>query len=385
MTDRLRDRDVALLPEGVYERALAVGRRAAGRSGPNPPVGCVIVAGDTIVGEGSTGVVGSAHAEVAALRDAGDAARGATAVVTLEPCAHQGRTPPCVDALVDAGIAEVHVLHADPDPVAAGGSVRLRGAGLRVVDVAEHAPALAAAAAHDLRGFLSRVRDGRPHLTLKLAQDPDGRMTPPPGGYLTGERARQRVHALRAESDAVLVGSGTVRADDPRLDVRLVTAERQPRPVVLATEGVLPSTLRLARTGALVLVGDRAPTSRRAALVAAGLEVRTAPVDGERLDLAAALRLLLDDRILTVLAEPGATLAGALLRAGLTDVVELHVAGGGAHGLRRAALPALDPLVVHSRTPDDPRVARQVTDDGDLILRVASGVLSEDPTLAGVA
>ncbi len=383
MTDRLRD--LALLPVGVYEHALAVGRLAAGRSGPNPPVGCVIVAGDAIVGEGSTGVIGSAHAEVAALRAAGDAARGATAVVTLEPCAHHGRTPPCVEALIIAGIAEVHVLHADPDPVAAGGSVRLQEAGLRVVDVGTQAPALAAAAKHDLRGFLSRVRDGRPHLTLKLAQDPDGRMTPPPGGYLTGERARERVHALRAESDAVLVGSGTVRADDPRLDVRLVASERQPRPVILATDGRLPSRLRLARTGALVVVGDPTSSSTQEALVGAGFEVRRAPIDAGRLDLPAVLRLLLEDRILTVLAEPGPTLAGALLDAALADEIELHVAGGGVHGLRRAALSALDVLVGHSRSPEDPRVARQVTADGDLILRVAREALSTDPSFAEVA
>jgi diaminohydroxyphosphoribosylaminopyrimidine deaminase / 5-amino-6-(5-phosphoribosylamino)uracil reductase len=367
----------ALLPEELYRRALTVGRRAAGTAGPNPPVGCVIVRDGVVVGEGSTSAVGGPHAEVVALDAAGDAAHDAIAVVTLEPCAHVGRTPPCTEALLAAGIAEVHVLLRDPDPVAAGGLEVLEARGVRTVDVGGLHRPLADVAVHDLRGFLARVRHGRPHVTLKLAQTPDGGTVPPPGGYLTAPEARTRVHVLRRESDAVLVGSGTVAADDPLLDVRLVGADagRQPRPVILASSADVASDARAVRRGTVVLVGPDAPSERCAQLVAAGAEVVAVARDlaGDGLDIRAAFAALLDLRILTVLAEPGPRLARAMLAADVVDVIELHVAGG-AEATRplRPALPGLAALVAE----DAPGVDRIVTADGDVVLRTD---LSQEP------
>lgn len=367
---------VALLPEDVYRRALEVGRLGAGITGPNPPVGCVIVRDGEVVGRGTTQGVGGAHAEVVALREAGDAAAGATAVVSLEPCAHHGRTPPCVDSLVAAGIREVHVLLRDPDPVAAGGISALAASGIAVLDVGEVRPDLAAAAAHDLRGFLTRVRHGRPHVILKLAQDTLGRTVPPTGGYLTGVDARRRVHALRADSDAVLVGGGTVRADDPRLDVRLVESRREPRPILVSTRGTIDAGARAVRPGTIVLTGAALPSAEQSELASRGAEVVAVPLDreGRGLDLTAALARLLDHRILTVLAEPGPRLAAALLDADLVDVVELHVARGADAGPLRPALPALAALM--SRGPG---VARTETVDGDLVLRADRLVLAARP------
>jgi len=341
-----------LLSEDVYRHALALGRTAAGVSGPNPPVGCVIVVDGTIVGEGATAAVGGPHAEVVALGSAGERSAGAIAVVTLEPCAHHGRTGPCSDALQAAGVTEVHVLLRDPDPQAAGGLERLQAAGVTVVDVGTLLPHLAERAAHDLRGFLARVRYGRPHLTLKLAQTGDGRTAAGTSGYLTGLAARTRVHELRADVDAVLVGSATVRADDPQLDVRHVgeadgRTVRQPRPVVLATRADVDPSARVVRRGALVLVGEDATPASVAGLAERGATVvRVASVpQGDGLDLDAALAALLDHRILTVLAEPGPVLADALLSEGLVDVVELHIAGGVGRGSAVPALARLAPLI----------------------------------------
>lgn len=376
---------VTLLPEEAYRRALVVGRSARGVSGPNPPVGCVIVRDGEIVGEGATRPVGEEHAEVVAIAAAGPAAAGATAIVTLEPCAHQGRTPPCTDALISAGIREVHVLLRDPDRAAAGGLERLAASGITTFDVGTERSDLAAAAAHDLRGFLARVRSSRPHVTLKLAQSVDGSTTPPAGQrYLTGAGARSIVHHLRAEVDAVLVGSGTVRSDDPRLDVRLLSSTASPRPVVLATLGDLPLGSRVLRPGAIVLVGPEAPRRRREELMALGASVRQVDATPRGLDLGAALRELLEERILTVLAEPGPRLARGLIAAGAVDLIEVHVAGGVDAHVLTPAMTELAPLMA-SRD-----VERIVTDDGDLILRgdasfVASGSASGSRDLGEVA
>ena len=360
----------ALLPQELYERALRVGRSAVGTTGPNPPVGCVIVRDGEVVGEGATAPAGGPHAEVVALAAAGAATRGATAIVTLEPCAHTGRTPPCTAALLAAGVIEVHVLLRDPDPVASGGLEVLAAQGVRAIDAGALRTTLADAAARDLRGFLARVRHGRPHVTLKLAQDPDGRTVPPPGGYLTGPAARTRVHSARRQSDAVLVGSGTVAADDPQLDVRLVAADpvRQPRPVILASSADVKVTARSVRHGTIVVVAPDAAPQRCAALEAAGAEVVTVARDraADGLDVRAALAALLDFRILTVLAEPGPRLARTMLEAGVVDVVELHVAGG-ARTTRplHPALPELAALVADGA----PGVERSETEDGDIVLR----------------
>lgn len=383
MTDQAaRAAHAALLPEEVYRRALAVGRRARGVSGPNPPVGCLVLQDGEVIAEAATGPAGEAHAEVVALAGAGARAAGATAVVTLEPCAHVGRTGPCVDALVTAGVGQVHVLLRDPDPAAAGGLERLVRAGIGVLDVGDVRPDLAAAAAMDLRGFLTRVRAGRPHVTLKLAQTVAGDTVPPAGAYLTGVAARSHVHALRADCDAVLVGGGTVRSDDPRLDVRLAAAARQPRPVVLSRDGDLPDGARVLRSGALVLTGAEPPASTVHRLRSHGAEVIEVPRsdDGSGLDLHAALAALLDHRILTVLAEPGARLAAALVDADLADSIELHVAGGAGAADIRPALPQLATLL------DGATHERTVTGDGDLLLRSGPVVArSARPALGRVA
>lgn len=318
------------------ERALELGRSVAGTTAPNPAVGCVIEAGGIIVGEGATTPAGGPHAEVVALRAAGPLSRGACAVVTLEPCAHTGRTPPCTDALIAAGVSSVRYLVSDPDPRAAGGAAVLLSAGVDARSVIAIEPMLAdlvVLAEHDLRGFMTLIALDRPNVLLKLAQLPDGRLSDPASAarYLTGPAARRRVHELRAQVDAVLVGSGTVISDDPRLDVRDAEALRQPRPVILATAGRLPLTAKVLTRDPIVLVGDQCVDEDVRRLTEVGAEVhRVVTIDtpeGPRIDPRAALALLPGLGILTVLAEPGASLARAMIVADVVDDVELHVAG----------------------------------------------------------
>ncbi len=324
-------------------RAVALATAVRGTTSPNPAVGCVVAHEGHVVGEGATRPPGSAHAEVVALAAAGARARGATVHVTLEPCAHHGRTPPCTDALVSAGVARVVIAHPDPNPNAAGGAGALHAAGVEVVFAPD---TFRATVAGQLAGFLSVVGAGRPHVTLKLAQTVDGAMvTPPPARFITGPAARRAVHRWRAAVDAVLVGSGTVLADDPRLDVRDVPlgARRQPRPVVLDGRLRTPATSRVVARGALVLTRAEAPRSARAALTAAGAQVIDVPTgDDGRIDPAAALRVLAVHGIATVLAEPGAQLARALIAAGLVDRLVRHVALGTGAG-RPAPAPGVDP------------------------------------------
>jgi diaminohydroxyphosphoribosylaminopyrimidine deaminase / 5-amino-6-(5-phosphoribosylamino)uracil reductase len=241
-------------------RAVALAQGSVVRASPNPGVGCVITQNGVTVGEGATAPPGGPHAEVAALRHAGDRARGAVVHVTLEPCAHHGRTPPCVEALIDAEVARVVLAHRDPNPVAAGGIERLRAAGIEVAaPLAEHDP-LRLAVAGQLEGFLSLVTRGRPHVTLKLAQTSDGALVAPNGQrWLTGPAARGAVHRWRAVRDAVLVGSGTVVDDDPSLDAREVAVVRQPRPVVFDARLRTSPEHRVARPGAIVVTTVSAP------------------------------------------------------------------------------------------------------------------------------
>jgi diaminohydroxyphosphoribosylaminopyrimidine deaminase / 5-amino-6-(5-phosphoribosylamino)uracil reductase len=314
-------------------RALALAERARTRTAPNPAVGCVVVRGDEVVGEGATAPAGGPHAEVVALRDAGERARGATAYVTLEPCAHHGRTPPCTDALGAAGVARVVYAHADPNPVATGGAARLRASGVEVSGPAEVGEVLEGAVARQLEGFLSVVRRGRPHVTLKLAQTADGLLTAPDGArWITGPTARAAVHRWRAAVDGVLVGSGTVLADDPRLDVRHAGGQgephdrQQPRPIVFDSRLRTPPTANVVTRHALVVCGLDAPADRRLALEEAGAEVVTVETGpAGSLDLVPALGLLADHGLLTVLAEPGLTLARSLLDADVVDRLVLHV------------------------------------------------------------
>ena len=320
-------------------RAVALAGPAQVVASPNPGVGCVLVAGGRIVGEGATGPPGAAHAEVVALEAAGDAARGAEAYVSLEPCAHHGRTPPCTDALLAAGIARVVIGHPDPNPAAAGGRARLVDAGVSVAGPPPADHPVRAAIAEQLEGFLSLVRRGRPHVTLKLAQTADGALAVPGRRWVTGDAARTAVHRWRAQRDAVLVGVGTVLADDPRLDVRAVPAVHQPRPVVLDAQARTPTTAALARPGAVVVTSPAASVERREALQARGVDVVEVPAAHPRgVDLPAAMRALGSLGVASVFAEPGRTLAAALVAAGLVDRLVLHVAAGSGDGPPTRAL-----------------------------------------------
>lgn len=310
--------------------ALVLGRRGLGNVWPNPAVGAVIVRDGRVVGRGWTQPGGRPHAEAVALDAAGSRARGATAYVTLEPCAHHGRTPPCADALVEAGIARVVTALGDPDPRVSGrGHARLREAGIKV-----RTGVLAAEAALDQWGFLSRIRRGRPLVTLKLATSADGRIALGSGEsrWITGAEARRRVHLLRASHDAVMVGGGTARADDPSLTVRGLGIQRQPVRVVLTARLDLPLDGRLAATAQEVPVwlvhGPAAPAAIRAAwegLGAVCIEVPEAP--GRGLDPDAAMAALGAAGLTRVLCEGGGALAASLLDAGIVDRLVTFAAG----------------------------------------------------------
>jgi len=327
-------------------RALRLARRGLWTTDPNPRVGCVLVRGGRAVGEGWHERAGGPHAEVAALAAAGDAARGATCYVTLEPCAHHGRTPPCADALVAAGVARVVAAMEDPNPQVAGeGLARLRAAGI------EAEAGLMAAEAEALNpGFLKRMRAGLPWVRVKLAASLDGRTAMASGEsrWITSAQARADVHRLRARSSVVLTGSGTVRADDPALTARPggAPAARQPLRVVLDSALATPPGARLFREpGPVLILAAREDAGRRRALEAAGAEVAVAEAatDG-RVALEAALRYLARREANEVLVEAGPTLAGAFVAAGLADelVVYLapHLMGDAARGM--FALPGLE-------------------------------------------
>lgn len=311
--------------------ALALGARGLGQTWPNPAVGCVLVREGRIVGRGWTQPGGRPHAEVRALAQAGDLARGATAYVTLEPCAHHGKTPPCAEALIGAGVARVVTALTDPDPRVAGrGHAMLRVAG---IDVTEGVEAAAARRAH--RGFLSRVTEGRPIVTVKLATSLDGRIATAGGEskWITGPEARRAVHAMRAAHDAVLIGGGTARADDPLLTVRGFGPVRQPVRVVAARQLDLPEGGQLARTAAEVplwLLHDPAQVTevQRAHWLGMGAGLIQVPSpDGRLLDPAAMLRALGAEGLTRVFCEGGGALAASLLAAGLVDDLAVFSAG----------------------------------------------------------
>lgn len=307
---------------GWMATALALAERARDLTAPNPMVGCVLVRDGRLLAEGWTQPAGGQHAEAMALARTADA-RGATAYVTLEPCAHTGRTPPCADALLAAGVTRVVVATADPHALAAGGAQRLRAAGVEVVE-----GVLEAWAVRQLAPFLTSMTRGRPLLTLKLAQTLDGRLSAPTSRWVTGPASRRAVHRLRSRVDAVLVGSGTVLADDPRLDVRDAPTRRgQPRAVVLDARGRTPDTARVARPDTVVVTASGDPRWEER-LRARGVEVvRVAPGAPGGVELASTMQVLWHDLgIQSVLAEPGETLAGALLAADVVDRVVRHVA-----------------------------------------------------------
>ncbi|NND22597.1 MAG: bifunctional diaminohydroxyphosphoribosylaminopyrimidine deaminase/5-amino-6-(5-phosphoribosylamino)uracil reductase RibD, partial [Silicimonas sp.] len=310
--------------------ALALGRRGLGRVWPNPAVGCVIVRQGRVVGRGRTADGGRPHAETEALAMAGPAAAGATAYVSLEPCAHHGQTPPCAEALIAARVARVVVATSDPDAKVNGqGIAMLRGAGIEVSTGVLDAEARALNA-----GFLSRVTRGRPHLTLKLALSLDGRIATASGEsrWITGPDARRHVHALRARHDAVLVGGGTARADDPTLTIRDLGADRQPVRIVASRALNLPWPNRLAETiddaPVWIAHGDtQGDTDEALRWQGAGAKLIPVAVHGGQLDPHKLLQSLGDHGLTRVFCEGGGTLAASFLAAGLVDELIIFSAG----------------------------------------------------------
>ena len=303
-------------------RALELAARGLYTTDPNPHVGCVIVNEDRVVGEGWHARAGEGHAEVNALRAAGLQARGATVYVSLEPCSHTGRTPPCADALIAAGVARVVCCTRDPNPKVAGrGLERLQQTGIAV-----QAGALADEARRLNVGYFSRHERGRPYVRLKLAMSLDGRTAPAGGGrtWISGEASRADVQVWRARSSAVLTGAGTVRADDPQLNVRLNYGPwvRQPLRVVLDTLLTTPRTAKIFRDGeALIFAAADAPLGSFK-----DLKVERLPRSAEGLYLDAVVQNLTARQVNELLIECGATLAGAFIARRLVDELILYVA-----------------------------------------------------------
>jgi diaminohydroxyphosphoribosylaminopyrimidine deaminase/5-amino-6-(5-phosphoribosylamino)uracil reductase len=334
------------------ELALTIGRRGQGRTWPNPAVGAIVVKDGIIVGRGWTQPGGRPHAEPEALRRAGAAARGATLYVTLEPCSHTGKSPPCADAIIAAGVARVVSAIEDPNPEVAGqGHARLRAAGI-TVDIG----LCAAEAAHDHAGHFRRIRDKRPHVILKLAVSSDDRIGA--AGHkpvaISGEAAKARVHLLRAQCDAILVGIGTVRADDPVLTCRLPGMEaRSPIRVVLDRALRIPGTSRLVHsareTPLWVMTSELAEAPAAMKLGAAGAHVMrvATTTTPPGLDLTAVLHALAGQGITLLLVEGGARVASSFVAAGLVDEAWLL---RGPDSIGADGVPALEALPLTSIT-----------------------------------
>ncbi len=334
--------------------ALRIGRRNLGQTHPNPAVGALVVrvedGAPIVVGRGWTAAGGRPHAEPIALEEAGEAARGATAYVTLEPCAHEGVTPPCATALIAAGVARVVMALEDPDPRVAGkGRAALEKAGISVVS-----GVLAGEAARDHAGHISRVTRGRPHVTLKLAVSADGMIGRREGErmMITGRPALTAVQTMRVESDAVMIGIGTVIVDDPRLTVRLPGLEaRSPIRIVLDPSARLPLDSKLVTTcgdvPVIAIVGPAATGDARAALSSAGVKV-IATADGPNgLNLPEALAALAGEGLTRILVEGGARVASSLLADDLLDEIVLFrapvvVGADGVRALEGYALSAIE-------------------------------------------
>ncbi|SEC17859.1 bifunctional diaminohydroxyphosphoribosylaminopyrimidine deaminase/5-amino-6-(5-phosphoribosylamino)uracil reductase RibD [Bradyrhizobium erythrophlei] len=351
--------------------ALALGRRGLGRTWPNPAVGAVIVKDGVIVGRGWTQPGGRPHAEVEALRRAGEAARGAALYVTLEPCSHFGRSPPCADAVVAAGLARVVSAIEDPNPEVGGkGHAKLRASGI-AVDVG----LCAAEAARDHAGHFRRITDKRPHVILKLAVSADDKIAA--RGHkqvaITGEAAQRRVHLLRAQSDAILVGIGTVRADDPLLTCRLPgMAARSPVRVVLDRALRISGDSRLVysarETPLWVMTSDLAAAPAAMKLGAAGAEViRVASGAQPGLDLPAVLHALAEKGVTRLMVEGGARVANSFVAAGLVDEIWLL---RGPEPIGVDGVPALDamPLAAIMQSPAFRLRASETLDNDSLMI-----------------
>jgi diaminohydroxyphosphoribosylaminopyrimidine deaminase/5-amino-6-(5-phosphoribosylamino)uracil reductase len=358
---------IAAMDRDMMTRALALAERGLFTTTPNPRVGCVIARDSLVLGEGWHERAGDAHAEVRALDDArarGNDVRGATAYVTLEPCNHQGRTPPCTSTLLAAGIKRVVTAMNDPDPKAAGGAARLRSAGVTVET------GLLEDAARELNvGWLHRLSYGRPWIRVKVAVSLDGRTALENGAsqWITGEKARADGHRWRARACAILTGIGTVRQDDPRLTVRAIATPRQPLKVVVDRHGDLPTTARVLNGGDVIVVTATEPI----ASFPANVQVITVPDRDGRIDLRAMAKALGEREINELHVEAGAKLNGAMLSAGIVDELLLYVApcvlGDPARGM--FALPA--PLErLGDRVPLKVRSIDAVGGDWRIVARV---------------
>ena len=326
----------------MMSRALALAQRGLTTTDPNPRVGCVLVQGEQVVGEGWHARAGQAHAEPLALAAAGARARGATAYVSLEPCSHFGRTPPCTEALIAAGVARVVYALRDPNPRVSGtGEAQLRAAGIAVEG------GLMAEASRELNvGFIKRMTSGLPFVRVKLAMSLDGRTALATGEsrWITGEAARHDVQQFRARSSAVVTGIGTVLADNPSMNVRLPGGDRQPWRVVLDSALRTPANSRiLDQDGHVLILGTQDHAQRRALLEAQGAAVEILPAAQGRLSLQAVLERLAALQMNEVWVEAGQTLAGAFVREGLVDELLVYVAPSllGADALPLLQLPAL--------------------------------------------
>lgn len=329
-------------------RALRLAERGLMTAAPNPRVGCVLVSAGEVVGEGWHERAGQPHAEIHALQQAGAQASGATAYVTLEPCCHQGRTPPCTQALIAAGITRVVAAMEDPNPHVAGkGLSALRAAGI------EAAAGLLADAAEQLNaGFVMRMRQGRPRVRCKLAMSVDGRTAMASGEsrWITGDAARADVHRLRGRSDAIMTGIGTVLADDPSLTLRIDGQHEdawQPLRVILDSKLRIPPGAKLLDLpGETLIITGVADAENEARLTRTGVRIAMLPLQHGQLELAAVLQHLGTLQINEVHLEAGATLCGAMLQAGLVDELVIymapHLMGDAARGL--FALPGLEQM-----------------------------------------
>jgi diaminohydroxyphosphoribosylaminopyrimidine deaminase / 5-amino-6-(5-phosphoribosylamino)uracil reductase len=306
--------------------AIRLARRNLGRTGTNPSVATLVVKDKVIIGRGITAIGGRPHAETEALQEAGEGARGATAYVTLEPCAHHGRTPPCAVALATAGISRVVIAASDPDPRVSGkGAVILRLAGIEVVE-----NMLVSEAVEGLSGYLTRSVKKRPEVTLKLAVSADGNIGRRGAGQVavTGEVSRKIVHSMRAEVDAVMIGSGTALQDNPELTCRLPGMHnRSPVRIVLDSRARLPLEGKLAtsahRTPVWIAAHASAPVERTQALAAAGCRLLASEDDDGRIALPELLEDLAAQGIASVLVEGGASLGNSLIHEGLVDRLAL--------------------------------------------------------------
>lgn len=357
-------------PSEFMRAALEEAEAALGMTSPNPAVGAVIVRDGRIIGRGRTQPPGGPHAEVMALREAGGAARGATMYVTLEPHNHQGRTPPCTEAIIEAGIVAVRYAMDDPNPlVAGGGAARLRDAGIEVTSGDG-----AAEAARVMEGYLHHRATGRPLVLVKYAASLDGRIASASGDarWVSGPEAREWVHRLRTKVDAIVVGSGTALVDDPELTARPAGIEdpHQPLRVVLDSRGRLPATARLLGPGSLVVTTRGATSAWTRSIVETGAEVLAMPSDGSYVSLGGLLDALGERGVLTMLVEGGGTLLGTLFDQRRVDRLYAVIA----------------PVIIGAADAPSPvsGIGAQVMADAPRLRDVTVERLGEDTLISGV-